>query len=234
MAAQLPIQIRDDVRSALARRAVASVRSQILAGDKRAAADPHSAAQRVCEHLLDLMQQPGLRPVINATGTVLHTGLGRAPLGPLARLAATAALGGYCQLEFDLPGGRRGDRQEHVRDLLALLTGAAAAHVVNNCAGATVLALQALAQGREVIISRGELVEIGGSFRVPEIMQAAGTRLVEVGATNKTHLRDYRAAITEQTALILRVHQSNFEQRGFVAAVPTAELQVWRLSMICR
>lgn len=224
LAAQLPEQVTATVRAALARQAVTTVRARLLANDATALADPQAAALAWCAPMLAHISAPGLARVINATGTVLHTGLGRAPLGPLAQAAARQALAGACQLEFDLADGVRGNRQDHVRDMLTLLTGADSAHVVNNCAGATVLALQALAQGREVIISRGELVEIGGSFRVPEIMQAAGARLVEVGATNKTHLRDYAAAITDQTALLLRVHQSNFEQRGFVAAVDTAEL----------
>lgn len=176
------------------------------------------------QELLDTLQTEVVPSVINATGTVLHTGLGRAPLSKKAQAAATRVLNGYCQLEFDLINGSRGNRQNHVAPLLCALTGAESALVVNNCAAATVLMLQALAQQREVIVSRGELVEIGGSFRVPEIMQSAGCHLVEVGATNKTHVRDYSSAITENTGLLLKVHQSNFEQRGFVAEVSSKEL----------
>ncbi len=167
---------------------------------------------------------PPLPRLINATGTVLHTGLGRAALSARAQAAVERIAHGYCQLEHDLDSGERGDRQMHVEPLLRRLTGAEVALAVNNCAGAVVLALQALAQGREVIVSRGELVEIGGSFRVPEIMAAAGCRLIEVGSTNKTRIEDYERAITPQTALLMKVHKSNFVQEGFVAEVSTAEL----------
>jgi len=212
--------------SQLARQAIDGLRATMVDGsveftDKGAvlaAALSHArlAAARLAE--LPLPQ------IINATGTVLHTGLGRAPLSARARAAVSATLNGYCQLEFDFDDGARGDRQDHVEPLLRQLTGCAAALVVNNCAGATVLMLQALAQGREVIVSRGELVEIGGSFRVPEIMASAGCRLVEVGSTNKTRIDDYRRAITANTALLLKVHKSNFIQEGFVAEVTTSEL----------
>jgi len=209
-----------------ARRAVSAERTAILAGEA-ASASSGGVAERVRARAAALaarMQGPPLPRVINATGTVLHTGLGRAPLSERARAAAERVLGGYCQLEFDLASGKRGDRQGHVAELLCALSGAEAALVVNNCAGALVLVLQALAQGRSVPVSRGELVEIGGSFRVPEIMACAGCRLIEVGASNKTHLRDYQRAIDADTALLLKVHQSNFRQRGFVSAVPSADL----------
>jgi L-seryl-tRNA(Ser) seleniumtransferase len=162
--------------------------------------------------------------VVNATGVVLHTHLGRAPLAAGAAEAARDAAGGYADLEIDLATGRRGDRLAGVADRLALLAGAEASLAVNNNAGALVLAVAALARGREVVISRGELIEIGGSFRLSEIVEAAGARLVEVGTTNRTHAEDYRRAIGSATALLLKVHRSNFEQRGFVAEVDVATL----------
>ncbi len=168
--------------------------------------------------------QPGLRGVVNATGVVLHTNLGRAPLAEAA-LARIAALGGgYTNLEYDLGAGGRGAREDHVAALASALTGAEAALVVNNCAGAVLLGLSALAAGREVIVSRGELVEIGGAFRVPDVMAASGARLVEVGTTNKTHARDYEAALRPETALLLKVHRSNFALVGFTSEVSVAEL----------
>lgn len=168
----------------------------------------------------EAMLRPGLRPVINATGVVIHTNLGRAPL---ARGAVDAA-GGACNLEYDLGLGRRGSRRDHVESLLRTLSGAEAALVVNNNAAAMVLALAALATGREVIVSRGELVEIGGGFRVPDILETSGARLREVGTTNRTYLADYERAIGPQTALLLRVHPSNFRMRGFVHAPADREL----------
>jgi len=163
-------------------------------------------------------------PVVNATGVVLHTNLGRAPLAPGAAEAARRAADGYSDLELDLETGRRGQRSGALGRKLCLLTGAEAAHVTNNCAAALLLALNTLALGREVIVSRGELVEIGGAFRVPSIMERAGVKLVEVGTTNRTHLRDYADAIGPETALLLKVHQSNFAQTGFVAEVALGEL----------
>ncbi len=167
--------------------------------------------------LLDAQDVPSLRAVINATGVVLHTNLGRAPLAPSAVDAAIAAAG-YATLEYDVASGNRGSRQEHVAATLARLTEAPAALVVNNAAGALVLALQALAAGREVVISRGELIEIGGSFRIPDILSRSGAILREVGTTNRTHLADYAAAIGPATGAILTVHRSNFAQVGFVAS----------------
>jgi L-seryl-tRNA(Ser) seleniumtransferase len=164
--------------------------------------------------------RPSLRPAINATGVVLHTGLGRAVLAEAAIRAVTAVAGQHSLLEIDPESGERGSRQEHVRGLLRRLTGAEEALVVNNNAAAVLLAIATLAAGREVVISRGQLVEIGGSFRIPDVIRQSGARLVEVGATNKTRATDYRAAISDQTAMLLRVHPSNFRMVGFTEEVP--------------
>ena len=164
------------------------------------------------------------RRVVNATGVVLHTNLGRAPLAAGAAAAAAGAAAVYSDLELDLEDGGRGDRLGPVSEALRLLSGAEDALAVNNNAAALVLALNTLARGREVVVSRGELVEIGGSFRVPEILERAGAVLREVGTTNRTHPDDYRRAIRPETALLLKVHRSNFEQRGFVRDVTLAEL----------
>jgi L-seryl-tRNA(Ser) seleniumtransferase len=170
------------------------------------------------------LARPSPGPVVNATGVVLHTNLGRAPLAVEAAAAAAEAACHYTDLELDLGDGRRGDRSAAVREMLRLLSGAESALIVNNNAAAVLLIASTFAHGREVLVSRGELVEIGGSFRVPEILERAGARLVEVGTTNRTHADDYRRAIGSDTALLLKVHRSNFEQRGFVAEVDLAEL----------
>ncbi len=169
---------------------------------------------------------PTLRPVINATGVIIHTNLGRAPLSAAAQQAVQAAAGQYNTLEYDLESGARGSRLVHAEAVLREVTGAEAALAVNNNAAALVLILAEFAQGREVVISRGQLVEIGGGFRVPEVMEQSGAILREVGATNRTHPGDYERAITSQTALLLRAHASNFKQIGFTEVVPLAEMAV--------
>jgi L-seryl-tRNA(Ser) seleniumtransferase len=203
----------------------------------RTALDAARAAIRAGESLPDLNQlvdatvvqlslaiRPGLRPAINATGVIIHTNLGRAPLSQAA-LAAMAAIGqGYSNLEYDLETGQRGSRYHHAEALLKRLTGAEAALMVNNNAAAVLLILSVLARDRDVVISRGQLVEIGGGFRIPDVMRQSGARLVEVGTTNRTYRRDYQAAITDQTALLMRVHYSNFRQIGFIHETPLEEL----------
>ena len=201
-----------------ARAVLARAREEIRAGS-----DPGDLAARLREALVEL-RRPRLRRAINATGVVVHTNLGRAPLAveALARVAETAR--GYSNLEYDLTAGRRGSRQDHSADLLRRLTGAEAALVVNNNAAAVLLALAALAEGREVIVSRGELIEIGDGFRIPDVLARSGARLVEVGTTNRTRAADYERAIGPETALLLRVHQSNFRVVGFGERPPLAQV----------
>ena len=192
------------------------------------------AVQRTEEEWIDTITtavrestQSSLRRVINATGVVLHTNLGRAPLADSAIRAVQEVASGFSNLEYDIENGQRGSRYSHCVGLLRRLTGAEDALVVNNCAAAMVLALNALAQKKEVLVSRGELVEIGGSFRIPDIMARSGARLVEVGTTNRTHDDDYRRAITPKTGAIVKVHRSNFTIEGF-----TSEVSVERLAFI--
>lgn len=200
----------------------------LIRGEVRAGADvPDVAAIAArAEALLQARLAPTLRPVINATGVIIHTNLGRAPLSTAARAAMEAVARGYSTLEYDLEAGQRGERTVHAERLLCELTGAEAALVVNNNAGAVLLSLTGMAQGRGVVISRGQLVEIGGGFRVPEVMAQSGARLIEVGTTNRTHLRDYERALdaNADVALILRTHHSNFRIIGFTAEPTLAEL----------
>jgi L-seryl-tRNA(Ser) seleniumtransferase len=174
--------------------------------------------------VVDATTRPSLRRVLNGTGVVLHTNLGRAPLAKVAIDAIARVASGFSNLEYDIEAGARGSRYTHCAAVLRELTGAEDALVVNNCAAALVLALNTLADGREAIVSRGELVEIGGSFRIPEIMAKSGARLVEVGTTNRTHTDDYRRAIGADTGIVVKVHRSNFELSGFVAEASAGEL----------
>jgi len=203
------------------RQALDLARQGILAGG---ACPPTEELVEMARASLQALLRPTLRPVINATGVIIHTNLGRAPLSAEARAAMEAAARGYSNLEYDLEVGQRGSRYVHAEELLCRLTGAEAALVVNNNAGAVLLILSALAGGGEVIISRGQLVEIGGGFRIPDVMRQSGARLVEVGTTNRTYLKDYEEAIGEDTALLMRVHRSNFRLTGFVHEPSLGEL----------
>jgi L-seryl-tRNA(Ser) seleniumtransferase len=196
---------------------VEAVRESLDAARTRRAGPPEDWATEIADRLQQ-RTRPGLRPALNATGVVLHTNLGRAPLADAAIQAMVGVAGGYSNLELDLSSGTRGSRTDHCRHLLRRITGAEDGLVVNNAAGALVLALNAHAAGREVLISRGELIEIGGSFRIPDILARSGARLKEIGTTNRTHLEDYRAALDQNVGAVLTVHRSNFEQRGFVSS----------------
>ncbi|MBN2445630.1 MAG: L-seryl-tRNA(Sec) selenium transferase [Phycisphaerae bacterium] len=204
------------------RRVLDQRRSEILAGESADTGTPALALE--VRRILHERARPSLRRVINATGIVLHTGLGRAPLAESAIEAIADVAAGYCNLELDLASGQRGQRLDHVRALLRELTGAEDGLIVNNNAAATYLALNTLAAGHEAIVSRGQLVEIGGSYRMPDIMAAAGCRMVEVGTTNRTRVGDYESALTEQTSVLLRVHTSNYRIQGFVTSVKLDEL----------
>jgi L-seryl-tRNA(Ser) seleniumtransferase len=212
---------------------------------------PHALARRACRTVIDIerkrilegaqprtaealaeaaaaeaaaMTATSLSEVINATGIILHTAFGRACLPEASIGALASAARGYCSLQWDWESGARGDRDAHVEDLIRELTGAEAATVVNNNAAATMIILAAVAQGREVVVSRGQLVEIGGSFRIPDVMRQSGAVMREVGCTNRTHLKDYRSAIGPSTAALLRVHPSNYRIRGFTSEVPLEDL----------
>jgi L-seryl-tRNA(Ser) seleniumtransferase len=201
-----------------ARSALAQAREDIRAGH-----DPGDLAERAVGELA-AATQPRLRRVLNATGVIVHTNLGRAPLAPAALARAVEVGGSYSNLEYDVGAGVRGSRQDHVAALLRRLTGAEAALVVNNNAAAVLLALAALAEGRDVVVSRGELIEIGDGFRIPDVLARSGARLVEVGTTNRTRAADYERAVGRETALLLRVHQSNFRVVGFTERPTTAAL----------
>ena len=209
---ELARDVDDPLAVAAARTVLARAREEIRAG-----ADPGDLAARLREEL-GAARAASLRRVLNATGVIVHTNLGRAPLAEEA-LARVLEVGrGYSNLEYDVAEGARGSRQDHVAPILRRLTGAEAAIVVNNNAGAVLLALAALAEGREVIVSRGELIEIGDGFRIPDVLARSGARLVEVGTTNRTRAADYERAVGADTALLLRVHQSNFRVVGFTEA----------------
>src|SRR5512139_2696501 len=173
---------------------------------------------------IELQVQPRLRRVINATGVVIHTNLGRSPLHPSAIEHLMEVSKTYSNLEYDIELGERGNRYTHVEEVLCRLSGAESALVVNNNAGAVLLVVNTLAEGKEVIVSRGELVEIGGAFRIPDVMKRSGALLREVGTTNRTHLSDYEKGIGPQTALLLKVHTSNFRVMGFTSSVPLQDL----------
>jgi len=213
--------LRDPRLTGLPRELALTAAREVLERARQAILDggwPHTLADlpRLVEERVEHTTAPRLRPVLNGSGVVIHTNLGRAPLSQAALAAARDAAAGYSNLEYDLEHGERGSRHTLVTELVRRLTGAEDAVVTNNNAAAVLLVLSALGQGREAIISRGQLVEIGGGFRIPDVMRQSGTHLVEVGTTNRTYAADFEAAITERTALLLRVHASNFVQLGFI------------------
>jgi L-seryl-tRNA(Ser) seleniumtransferase len=213
--------LRTEVVTEAARRELARVRESLRSGALDAPPDDITA---LVAARLDALLAPSLRRVVNATGVILHTNLGRAPIAEEAIEAMARASAGYSNLEFDLDEGARGSRFAHLEPLLTAVTGAEAGIAVNNNASAVLLALAALCRDREVIVSRGQLVEIGGGFRIPDVMRQSGALLVEVGTTNRTRLADYANAITERTAALLRVHASNFRVVGFTESVPIEAL----------
>ena len=203
--------------------AIEEIRERISAGEIQGSPDAAKVAKRVAGDITTIMES-GLKGVINAAGVIVYTNLGRAPLAKEAVDAMVEAAKGYSDLEYDLQQGRRGSRQNHIRPITRSCFGAEDALVVNNNAAAVLLVLSSLAQSKEVIVSRGELVEIGGSFRMPEVMAMSGAIMKEVGATNKTKISDYRSAITDNTGLIIKVHRSNFSIVGFTEEVEMREL----------
>ena len=204
------------------RDAVEAVRARVLAGEDTLF-DDDSIAEDAIDLARDRMR-PSLRPLVNATGIIVHTNLGRSRLSDAALRAVVEVAGNYSTLEYDVETGERGSRHTHVERLICDLTGAEAAMAVNNNAAAVLLAIAGLAKGKEAIVSRGQQVEIGGSFRIPDVMRQSGAKMVEVGATNKTHLADYANAITPKTGLLLKVHSSNFRVVGFTEEVSLADL----------
>jgi len=210
-----------------ARRELQSLRDSILEADaeslKEISADPEKLAEKIVDSI-QLETRQSVAPAVNAVGVILHTSLGRAALSEEAQQAVARAVKNYCTIAINRETGKRGDRHAHVEKLLAKITGAESAVVVNNNAAATMLVLNTFGQGREVVVSRGQLVEIGGSFRIPDIMKRSGCKMIEVGTTNKTHLKDYVQAVTEETALIMRVHASNYQIIGFSSEVPLKDL----------
>jgi L-seryl-tRNA(Ser) seleniumtransferase len=215
---ELARQSEDPLAVEAARKVVTRAREQIQQGD-----DPGDLGAQLRAELSDA-RAPRLRRVINATGVIVHTNLGRAPLAEAALDRVREVAQGYSNLEYDVAAGGRGSRQDHVAGILRRLTGAEAALIVNNNAAAVMLALAALAEGREVLVSRGELIEIGDGFRIPDVLERSGARLREVGTTNRTRASDYEAAIGPETAVLLRVHQSNFRVVGFTAQPSLREL----------
>lgn len=225
LASGLDEEIPKTVRVEAARDTITELRQKILASE-----EPdleilsQYAIEKTLKKCLKRRMQPSLRPLVNATGVVIHTNLGRSPLPQEIFEHMFRVAVGYSNLEYDLAAGRRGSRYSHVEEILCELTGAEAALVVNNNAAAVLITLETMAKGREVVVSRGELVEIGGSFRIPDVMARSGAILKEVGATNRTHLKDYANAINEETALLMKVHQSNFQIVGFTKSVSIGEL----------
>src|SRR3954447_1030349 len=221
-AKRLGSELTEDVLTRAARAELENVRRALLTGERL---DRTEIARRVVE-VIGALQQPRLTPVLNATGVVIHTNLGRAPVSPETAEAMRAAAAHAVPLEIDPGSNERGGRMDEIAGLLRALTGAESALVVNNCASAVLLVLAAVASGKEVVVSRGEAVEIGGGFRVPDVLRQSGARLVEVGTTNRTYARDYAAATSEETGAYLKIHPSNFRAFGFVHSASTAELVV--------
>lgn len=223
--AQTLKSLPDEVVTHAAREEVEALRQRILAGEELDADAllPEQAAQGAAVRVL-AFAQTSLRPVVNATGVVIHTNIGRSPLAPQALEAVVDAARGYSTLEYSTDAMARGSRHDHCEALLCALTGAEAALAVNNNAAAVLMVLSEFAAGHEAVVSRGELVEIGGSFRIPDIMAASGARMVEVGTTNKTHPEDYERAIGPDTAMLLKVHTSNYQIIGFSESVPGVQL----------